>query len=317
VSDLGSSNYSEAAASNNAMPPDGWPEGMAPSDVNNSAREIMAGTKRFWDRNNSTLTTGGTSTAYTLTYSVAAAAYYNGEEFAFYVNATCGATPTLNINSLGAQNIRKFSGGAWSTLAAGDIVSGQALRVAYNSSATTFDIVAQPPQSVWQTLGTATPSGVSTVDFTGIPTNINQLLLEFELRPGTNAVDLGLQVYGTGGTLDSGTNYAYAGNASTSNSTSGVGGNGANSSIVLNRSGNSISNNSSVGISGRIEFQNIQASAYTKCTFQSTYLDSGGSNLIANSGGGWHAVAANITGIRFLLSSGIFSGRITLLGSSN
>ena len=106
MSDLGNANYSETAASNNATPPDGWPDGMNPSDVNNSARENMAGLKRFWDRLNVVKTTGGTSTAYTLTFDVAAAAYYGGERFSFIVNATCGATPTLNINGLGAQQIR-------------------------------------------------------------------------------------------------------------------------------------------------------------------------------------------------------------------
>lgn len=34
--------WSTTAASNNSAAPDGWPEGMAPSDVNNSAREMMA-----------------------------------------------------------------------------------------------------------------------------------------------------------------------------------------------------------------------------------------------------------------------------------
>lgn len=142
MSDLGSSNYSETAASNNASPPNGWPEGMNPSDVNNAARENMAGTKRFWNRANSVKTTdaGGTSTAYTLTYDVAEAAYYTGQEFSFVVDKTCGATPSLNINGLGAQNLRKFSGGAYVTLAAGDIVATQPVRV--RNSGTTFDIIA-------------------------------------------------------------------------------------------------------------------------------------------------------------------------------
>jgi hypothetical protein len=34
--------WSATAASNNDSPPDGWPEGMNPSDVNNAAREMMA-----------------------------------------------------------------------------------------------------------------------------------------------------------------------------------------------------------------------------------------------------------------------------------
>ncbi|MCP4238671.1 MAG: hypothetical protein GY770_34730, partial [Aestuariibacter sp.] len=36
------STWSNTAASNNSVSPDGFPEGMAPSGVNNSAREVMA-----------------------------------------------------------------------------------------------------------------------------------------------------------------------------------------------------------------------------------------------------------------------------------
>ena len=72
-----------------------------------------------------------------MTYDVAESSYYNGEEFAFYVDKTCGAAPTLNINGLGAMNIRKFSGGSFVNLVAGDIVANQPLRVAYNGTATT------------------------------------------------------------------------------------------------------------------------------------------------------------------------------------
>lgn len=141
MADLGATSWSETDASNNAAPPDGWPEGMNPSDVNNSARANMGAEKRWWDRSNAVKTTAGTTTAYTLTYDVAAAAYYDGEEFSFVVNATCGAAPTLNINGLGARNIRKFVTSAFINLAASDIVANQALRVRYNLSATAFDIV--------------------------------------------------------------------------------------------------------------------------------------------------------------------------------
>jgi hypothetical protein len=41
--------WSTTAASNNANPPDGFPEAMAPSDVNNSAREIMAAVRTYYD----------------------------------------------------------------------------------------------------------------------------------------------------------------------------------------------------------------------------------------------------------------------------
>lgn len=40
------SNWSTSAASNNAAAPDGFPEGMAPSAVNDAAREVMAAVRR-------------------------------------------------------------------------------------------------------------------------------------------------------------------------------------------------------------------------------------------------------------------------------
>ena len=44
------STWSKTAASNNSTPPDGWPEGMNPSAVNDTAREMMAALRtRFED----------------------------------------------------------------------------------------------------------------------------------------------------------------------------------------------------------------------------------------------------------------------------
>lgn len=41
-------NWSATAASNNATPPDGWPEGQAASTVNDCAREMMAALRRWY-----------------------------------------------------------------------------------------------------------------------------------------------------------------------------------------------------------------------------------------------------------------------------
>ena len=41
--------WSTTAASNNSASPDGWPEGMPPSGVNNSAREMMAQIRDVWN----------------------------------------------------------------------------------------------------------------------------------------------------------------------------------------------------------------------------------------------------------------------------
>lgn len=158
MSDLGSPNYSETDASNTAAVPNGWPEGQAPSSVNNCARAMMGALKRFWNRNNSTKTTSGSLSVYTLTYDVAAASLYDGEEHSFVVHTTCGANPTLNVNGLGAKNLRKFTAGAFANWGAGDVVTGQPVRVRYNQSADKFDLVAQPPGDYLPGSGSITTS---------------------------------------------------------------------------------------------------------------------------------------------------------------
>ncbi len=40
--------WSTTASSNNASPPDGFPEGQTPASLNNAAREVMAATRRFY-----------------------------------------------------------------------------------------------------------------------------------------------------------------------------------------------------------------------------------------------------------------------------
>jgi cytoskeletal protein CcmA (bactofilin family) len=63
------STWSPVDASNNQPPPDGWPEGQAPSSVNNCGRAMMGAVRRFYDQTiNGTLSlpylplTGGTVT---------------------------------------------------------------------------------------------------------------------------------------------------------------------------------------------------------------------------------------------------------------
>jgi hypothetical protein len=152
MADLGSPSWSEIDASNNAVPPNGWPEGMVPSDVNNSARSQMGGEKRWWDRSNSTQTTTGTSTAYVLTYASTESALYDGEETSFVLHVSCGATPTLNRDGLGAKFLRRYDRAttAYVSVAAGDFLANQVLRVRYNLSADRYDIIDGVQRAVYE-----------------------------------------------------------------------------------------------------------------------------------------------------------------------
>ena len=105
MSDIESANYSETAGGNNAASPNGAPEGMAPSGVNDTIREIMAAIKRDWNRSHPTVTSGGAANAQTLTYATAPAGYFQGQRFCFIAGFTNTGAATLNVNGIGAKNI--------------------------------------------------------------------------------------------------------------------------------------------------------------------------------------------------------------------
>lgn len=92
------------AANNNSAPPDGWPENMAYSAVNDCAREMMAAAARDLADRNGTLSTTGVQPAYALTSNRTISGLVDGLLMAFRVHSTCtGSFPvTLNLNGLGA-----------------------------------------------------------------------------------------------------------------------------------------------------------------------------------------------------------------------
>src|SRR5260370_12475424 len=92
--DISASNWNEADASNTTAAPDGAPEGMAPSGLNDVLRAHQGAVKRWYDWT-IPKTTAGTSTAYTLTYSVAPGALVDGMTHLAQFNAANGNAPTL------------------------------------------------------------------------------------------------------------------------------------------------------------------------------------------------------------------------------
>lgn len=82
------------------------------------------------------ITTAAGTTAFTLTTGLSLAAYVSGQRFLIRMNATCAATPTLNVDGLGAKAIVNNANAA---LAADDLVSGSYYIVAYDG--TSFRVV--------------------------------------------------------------------------------------------------------------------------------------------------------------------------------
>ena len=133
--ELSSSTYSATDASNTSASPDGAPEGMAPSGVNNTIRALIGSTKRFWQRiQTGGGTFGGSTNAYTITYSPALAAYVSGERYSFVANADNTGSATLNINALGAKTLRKITSSGKVAIASGDIKSTQPVTVEYDGT---------------------------------------------------------------------------------------------------------------------------------------------------------------------------------------
>ena len=141
--------WDAVAANNNDTPPDGFPENMADSNVNNSARELMAAIKRWHtDLSGGGGTSGGTVNNYTYTTSTGEAAYYDGMTFTIKPTVTNTGPSTVNVNSIGAADILLPDGTA---LVGGELVAGAYYILVYDSTDSGFKIVT--------TAGTSTTGG--------------------------------------------------------------------------------------------------------------------------------------------------------------
>ena len=160
MSDISASTWSATDASNTTAAPDGAPEGMAPSGVNNTMRAIMGGTKRWYEWS-IPKQTAGTSTAYTLSYSVAPAALVDGMTHLVEFDQANGAAATLNINSLGAKPLHYYSAGAWRVIPASLFAANTIVHVCYNSSAGTYRIIGRPDRTgeIFAYAGSSAPAG--------------------------------------------------------------------------------------------------------------------------------------------------------------
>src|SRR6266566_1718132 len=96
--------WSRTAATNAAADSSiNWAEGQAPSSINDSARAMMARIAE-WRDDLGGLTTGGSSTAYTLTSNrgFTTLALMDKAIITIVPHTTSGAASTLNVDSLGA-----------------------------------------------------------------------------------------------------------------------------------------------------------------------------------------------------------------------
>lgn len=100
-----------AADNNNQAPPDGFPEGMAPSAVNNAAREVMAVLARAYSAFGSFTQTNGSGNNFGITVSQTIPAYTDGMAFTFRSNRANTGSATLNVNGVGQVSMFDATGG--------------------------------------------------------------------------------------------------------------------------------------------------------------------------------------------------------------
>jgi hypothetical protein len=301
--DIEQSNWNESDNSNSTAAPDGAPEGMAASGVNDVLRAMMGAIKRWLNRSNPKVT-GGTSTAYTLSYSVAPTSLVDGMTHLVQFNAVNGANPTLNVNGLGAKPLTFYCGGSWSTgtntMPPFLLGIDQVVQVTYNAATGTYRCVALP------LVLRQTVSGVGFIDFTNIPTNVSNLQLIAQIVNATNGSSLLLRTYTSAGALSTGgTDYNYDYTAWTGTLTPVTTGN-TGAAITL---GSAIDNTGPVlldAIAG-----NIQSGTVVQFNFGSHYSSS--TQLAGLRGVGYRAANASISGLRLLPGSTTFNGSATLI----
>ena len=131
------SQWSTSAASNNAAPPDGMPEGQAPSTVNDSVREIMAAVAKLYTDTDGTLVTAGAGNAYTLTTNNVHAALADQSLIIVRMDRANTGAATLDVDGLGAKAI-EIAGAA---ISSGEIVADSALALSYNATNDAYDIL--------------------------------------------------------------------------------------------------------------------------------------------------------------------------------
>lgn len=136
--------WSTTAAGNaTADPAVNWAEGMSPAAVNDSARAMMASAAKWRDDLygiTAGLSTGGTSTAYTVTTNstYASASVMSGAIFSIIPHATSGASPTLAVDGLTARALNFSTGVAIPT---GALIASTPYFVRYVHASTEFIVI--------------------------------------------------------------------------------------------------------------------------------------------------------------------------------
>jgi hypothetical protein len=107
-----------------------FPEGMAPSAVNNGARALEGLVARWHENINASISTTGSSNAYVLA-AKGTQVLFDGLVIGFDANFVNTGSATLNVDSTGVKTIKKHND---QNLVAGDIEANQKVFVVYDGT---------------------------------------------------------------------------------------------------------------------------------------------------------------------------------------
>ena len=299
--DISQSVWNESDTLNNTAAPDGAPEGMMASGVNDVIRADRGAIKRWYNQSIPAVT-AGSSTVYTLAYGVAPTAIAPGMTHLLQFHTTHGAAATLNVNGLGAKPLFAYIAGTWMAAPEGAFPADYIARVAYDNASGNYRILGM--QTCLGVKAFAGNPGV--VDFTNVPATANNLRLQFNLLPAGSGANVGLQVFRTG--VLATTTYFWAASNVLANGGA-VAGAGSNSdgSVTLAASIGTL-----LFTTGTIQLENLVGNAGIQ--YQTSYHN--GFTLVGIAGSGNAGQSGTLTGIRVGLSSGVASsGTATLFAT--
>jgi len=118
-----------------------FPEGMAPSAVNNGARALEGIIARYVSDTSAGAITGGSSNTYTFSAAQTLSSYYDGLIICVDANHTNSGAATLNVDSVGAKQWLKHGD---DQLESGDIIAGGKYCSIYDGAA--WQLISIPAQ---------------------------------------------------------------------------------------------------------------------------------------------------------------------------
>jgi hypothetical protein len=250
-------------------------------------------------------TTGGTSTAYTASLTPAIAAYAAGLRFFVDIHTACGAAPTINLNGVGAKNIKLASGGA---PGAGAIHAGPHLGFYDGTNVYLSPLGVGGPATVYAgTLSAATSADIL------LPSGFAFFKVHGYLRVGTDQVNLLWRTSTDGGSnFDTGaSDYSYIATV------------GAGSSVTTSSATSTAVFISSTLDNGATSNALLDGTVYPGDgaiypRVQVATSGAGDAGAGAFQGQGWftgvRVSATRINAMRILPTSGTITGRVVVLG---